>query len=410
MGILNNLERRASPENPNVSLSDPRTWLNMFAGSSVAGVNVTPENSISSSTVYACIRLLSETIASLPLVLYRREGRNKFRATEHPLYWLMHDEPNQMQSSFQWREMTQARVLLFGNGYSEIEQNNAGRLRALLPLNNYNVEPYIEGNQKFHRLLLQQGGQAVLNDREMFHLSGFGYDGIVGLNPINTNKGSIGLSLAAERFGQKMFENGVRTSGVLEHPGVLSDPAYKNLKKSFDENYAGVENTAKPMILEEGMKWQQMGMNPVDAQIIETRRFQVPDVARIFNVPPHMIGDLERSTNNNIEQQSLEFIMYSIRPWLVRWEQELNRKLLNRQERGQYYFKLVVDALLRGDIKTRFESYKMGREMGIYATNDIRDKEDMNPVAHGDDDYMVPMNMGRADQLGQTGNNGGDND
>jgi HK97 family phage portal protein len=392
MGLFNRSEKRASLENPQISLSDPTAWKQILGEHGAAGVNVSPETAIKSTTVYSCVRLLSETLASLPLNIYRRSGRKKEVAYDHPAYWLLHDEPNENMSSFQWREAKQAKTLLWGNGYSEIERNGAGQPLALWPLDSSMTVVDMIDSRKFIKTRVDSKTVAI-PDYDCLHVSGFGYTGLSGLNPVLTNKGAIGLSLAAEKFGQTLFENGVRASGVLEHPGELSDPAYERLKESFAKQYAGVKNSNKPILLEEGTKWSQMSMTPEDAQILELRKFQVAEVARIFNVPLHMIGDLDRATNNNIEQQSLEFLVYSIRSWLVRWEQELNRKLLARSERGQYFFKFNVDGLLRGDNKSRWESYRIAREIGAYSTNDILEKEDMNPVKHGDDDYVVPLNM-----------------
>ncbi len=362
----------------------------------MAGVRVTPEEAISASTVWACVRLIAETIASLPLVLYRVEGKTKHKATENPLYWLLHTEPNRIMSSFQWIETEQARLLLHGNSYGEIETNRRGEIIGIWPIHAVNVQPYVENNYKFHKISLKNGSTTVLPDEKVLHIPGFGINGLTGLSPITTNKGAIGLAMAAEKFGISLFDNGVRSSGALKHPGRLSQEAIVNLRQSFSENYAGTDNAGKPMVLEEGMEWQSLSMTPDDAQMLETRKFQVSEVARIFNVPPHMIGDLERATNNNIEQQSLEFVMYSLRSWLVRWERELNRKLIAPNQRAEYFFKFIVDGLLRGDNRSRFEAYNLGRNIGAFSTNDILEKEDMNPVAWGDDDHLRPLNMNLA--------------
>lgn len=392
--MLSRLERRASAENPTVSLDKPASWLtSLFGSSQVAGVTVNPETAIKASTVFACVRLISETLASLPLVMYRTDGKMKEKAIDHPLYWLLKIEPNRLQSSFQWLESEQASLLLNGNSYSEIEYNRAGQIIGIWPLKTANVLPFIENNEKKYRVSLKNGGTTVLTAEKILHIPAFGTNGITGLSPVDTGKGAIGLALAAEKFGEKLFANGIRTTGVLKHPGILGDTAYENLKTSFKDNYEGLNNSGKPMILEEGMSWESISMTPDDAQMLETRKFQVSEIARIFNVPPHMIGDLERSTNNNIEQQSLEFVQYSLRSWIARWESELNRRLLKPSERQTYYFKFLVDGLLRGDVKSRFEAYNLGRNMGIYSTNDILSKEDQNPVPWGDDDHLRPLNM-----------------
>jgi HK97 family phage portal protein len=376
----------------------------MMGGAKVAGVHVTPENAIGASTVFACVRLISETIASLPLVLYRTSGKTKDKATDHPAYWLVHNEPNPAMSSFQWREVEQARLLLYGNSYSELDVSGRQDVKEIWPLQPNTVTSEIKDRKKWHKARLNNGSTAVIDDDKILHIPGFGINGLTGLSPVMTNKGAIGLSIAAERFGESLFRNGVRTSGALKHPGRLSPEAHNNLKQSFSDNYSGVDNANKPMVLAEGMDWVQLGMNPGDAQILETRKFQVYEVARLFNVPPHMIAALERSTNNNIEQQSLEFVITCVRSWAIRWESELNRKLLKHSERQSHFFKFLLDGLLRGDTKSRFEAYNLGRNMGIYSTNEIREKEDLNPVDHGDDDYILPLNVGLANAVEQKPN------
>lgn len=401
MGLLKTFEKRSSPENPKTDLNCPGSWLdNLFGGSHAAGVHVTPENAISASTVFACVRLISETIASLPLVLYRTDGKTKEKATDHPAYWLVHNEPNQAMSSFQWLEVEQARLLLFGNSFSEIEKTAGEKLLSIWPLLPNSTVPQIKKGIKTHKTRRVDGSSVELPDEKVLHIPGFGINGLTGLSPVMTNKGTIGLTLAAQKFGESLYQNGVRPSGALKHPGKLSVEAQNNLRNSLNANFSG-ENAGKAMILAEGMDWVQLTMNLNDAQFLETRKFQVAEVARIFNVPPHMIADLEKATFSNIEQQSLEFVTYTIRSWLVRWERELNRKLLRTNERQTHFFKFLVDGLLRGDVKTRFEAYNLGRNMGIYTTNDILEKEDMNPVPHGDDDWILPLNVGLANAVDQ---------
>ena len=406
--LFDAFEKRASLENPKTSLSDPSLWNQLFNGESGSGVVVTSETAIKSTTVYSCVRLISETLASLPLNIYRRDGRKKEIAHDHPAYWLIHNEPNEWMTSFSWKEGTQAKTLLWGNGYSEIERNKSGQPIAVWPLESKTSRATIINKKKVIKTYV--GTRPVhIPDQDCLHIVGFGLNGIFGVNPVETNKGAIGLGIAAEQFGESMFKNGVRGSGVLEHPKELSEEAYKRLKASFAEQYASTKNTGKPILLEDGAKWTQMGISPEDAEILESRKFQLAEVARIFNVPLHMLAQLDRATNNNIEQQSLEFVIYTIRPWLVRWEQELERKLLTPSERGKYFFKFNADALLRGAVEARFNSYKTGREIGMYSTNDILEKEDMNPVKHGDDDHILPLNMGLAKNVSKTKNKG-DND
>lgn len=361
-------------------------------GPTLAGVNVNERNALTNSAVLACIRVYGETIASLPLPLYRRLERGRARDAAHPLYRLLHDAPNEYMTSFTFRETLEAHRQTWGNAYAAIiREPMSFRPVALYPLLPDRTEPVRINGQLFYRT--HAGGeQHTLYPYEVLHIPGLGFDGVKGYSPIQLMRQGIGLAKAAEEFGARLFGQGLNMGGILKHPGTLSPTAYANLKSSMEDRYAGLENALKMMILEEGMGFERLGIPPEDAQFLQTRAFQVTDIARAWRLQPHKIGDLSRSTNNNIEHQGIEFVTDSIRPVCVRWEQEFNRKLLFESEQGEWYFEFNLDGLLRGDIESRYRAYSIARQWGWYSVNDIREKENENPI-EGGDQYLAPMNM-----------------
>jgi len=368
-----------------------------IAGRSTAtGTKVTEKTALESVAVFACVRILSETLASVPLPLYKRvTARSKRRAHEHPLYSLLHDAPNPEMSSFNFREALMAHLVLWGNAYSEIDWNmNTGRPRAIWPLLPNKMQPKRENGSIYYHYYLPNGQEIALPAIKVFHVPGLGFDGRIGYSPIHMAKEAIGLSLATEEFGARFFGNGARPGGVLEHPGTLKDAAQDNLRKSWNEMHQGLSNQHRIAILEEGMKYHQVGIPPEDAQFLETRKFQRSEIASFFHIPPHMIGDLEHATFSNIEHQGIEFVVYTMRPWFVRWEQVINRKLLWPDERKDYFAEFLVEGLLRGDVQSRYSAYATGRQWGWLSANDIRELENMDPLAPEQGDiYYVPMNM-----------------
>lgn len=401
MGVLTRLlERRAHPENPTTKISNPATWFTEWAtggAKSASGASVTPATAMRVTAVYACIRVLAETIASLPLILYERlEPRGKQRAPAHPLYRLVHDRPNPEMTAVTFRETLMGHVAGWGNGYAEIERDNAGRPIALWPLPPDRTRAErVDGVKRY--VTRVDGRDIPLTADRVLHIPGLGYDGLTGYSPIQQAREAIGLAIAAESFGASFFGNGSRPGGVLEHPKKLDPEAHLRLKDSWSAQHGGLTNQQRTAILEEGMTWKSIGVPPEEAQFIETRKFQVAEIARLYRVPLHLIGDLERSTNNNIEQQSIEFVVHTIRPWLVRWEQALNRALLSDAESERYFFEFLVDGLLRGDLKSRYDAYAVGRNWGWLSANEIRDFENMNPQpAEVGDKYLVPMNTAPA--------------
>jgi len=386
------------------SLSDiDKTMGLAIAGRRTAtGAAVTEATALNSSAVFACVRLLAETTAMVPLITYRRlTPRGKERAFQHPLYTLLHDSPNPEMPAMVFRETLQGHLCTWGNAFAEIDWGPDGYVKALWPLRPDRVRVARQNGEVAYQLKLPSGQTVILPTYRVLHIPGFGFDGLVGYSPVQLARESIGLSLATEEFGARFFGNGANPGGVLRHPHKLSQPAQDNIRESWNEMHSGLSNQHRIAILEEGMDYVKVGIPPDDAQFLETRQFQVTEIARWFHVPPHMIGDLSRSTNNNIEQQSLEFVTYSLGPWLTRWEQYCHLKLLLPAERGMYFVEHLVDALLKGDVQARYNAYSVGRQWGWLSADDVREKENMNPLPEGQGDiYMVPLNMVPASQIG----------
>ena len=366
-----------------------------FIGNSNSGVRVDEMSALQTSAVYACVKILAETVASLPLHLYIKKKEQHEYATEHPLYSCLYEAPNEEMTSFEFRETMMTSLLLYGNAYARIIKRK-GKVSELWYLKPELMTVERDATTKKIKYTYADDithETIVYRPEQIFHLKGLSTDGVKGLSPIAQAREAIGLSLATEEYGAKFFGNGARPGGVLEHPGILKDP--EKLRESWNKVYQGSRNSHKVAVLEEGMKYHTIGIAPEDAQFLETRKYQLNEICRIFRVPPHLVGDLERATFSNIEHQSIEFVQHTIRPWLVRWEQGISRSLLNEGERLLYYAKFNVDGLLRGDYKSRMEGYAVGRQNGWLSINDIRRLEDMSPIPKekGGDDYLVNGNM-----------------
>jgi HK97 family phage portal protein len=405
MGILQNIfKSRDAPKNLGGN------GFNLFFGSTTSGKRVSEQTAMQSTAVYACVRILAEAIAGLPLHVYRyRSDGGKERIPFHPLYHLLHDEPNPEMTSFVFRETLMSHLLLWGNAYAQVVRNGRGQAIALYPLLPSKMEVSRASNgelvYKYYRdvdesSINPKGGYVTLRKDEVLHIPGLGFDGLVGYSPIAMAKNAIGMSLATEEYGAAFFANGANPGGVLEHPGVIKD--IQRVKDSWNSAYQGSGNAHKVAVLEEGMKFQAIGIPPEQAQFLETRKFQINEIARIFRVPPHMVGDLEKSSFSNIEQQSLEFVKYTLDPWVVRWEQSLQQILFLPSEKSTLFIKFNVDGLLRGDYQSRMNGYATGRQNGWMSANDIRELEDMNriPVEEGGDLYLVNGNMLPLNQAG----------
>lgn len=384
---------------------DPR-WERMFGNYAepvAAGVDVDEDTALTIAAVFAAVRVLAETIASLPLPVYRRlTPRGKERNRTHPLYALLHDAPNEEMSSFSWREATMSHVLLWGNGHSYIQRTGDGQqIKALLPLNptRVKVKRRDTTNAVYYEYYDNDGTMHEIAQRDMFHLHGLGFNGLTGYSVVSKARESFGLGMAAERHGAAFFGNGAHFSGIFEYPTTFEDEAArKRFRRDWNAMYKGPAKAGKPLILEQGMKWTQTSMSNDDAQFLETRKFQVSEVARWFRIPPHMLGDLEKATFSNIEHQGIDFVVHSLRPWLVRFEAEIQRKLFAESERNIYFAEFLVDGLLRGDTKSRMEAYKVGLQNGVYSLDEVRELENLNPLDEGGDVHFVPLNMQTLEQ------------
>ena len=373
-----------------------------YFGGTTSGKAVTERSAMQMTAVYSCVRILAEAVAGLPLHLYRyKEDGGKEKALDHPLYLLLHDEPNPEMSSFVFRETLMTHLLLWGNAYAQIIRNGKGEVIALYPLmpNRMVVDRDIHGQLYYQytrsteEAPTMKGVTVNLPPSDVLHIPGLGFDGLVGYSPIAMAKNAIGMAIACEEYGAKFFANGAAPGGVLEHPGTIKDP--QRVRESWQSTFGGSGNSNKIAELEEGMKYTPIGISPEQAQFLETRKFQINEIARIFRVPPHMVGDLEKSSFSNIEQQSLEFVKYTLEPWLVRWEQSIQRTLFSPEEKKRYFAKFNVEGLLRGDYASRMSGYATARQNGWMSANDIRELENMDriPAEEGGDLYLINGNM-----------------
>ena len=372
MGIFSGLfKSRDKPQNRTSG-----SGYSFFFGGSTAGKNVNERSAMQMTAVYSCVRILAEAVAGLPLHLYRyKEDGGKEKALDHPLYHLLHDEPNPEMSSFVFRETLMTHLLLWGNAYAQIIRNGKGEVIALYPLmpNRMVVDRDTKGRLYYQYTTstedapTMKGVTVNLPPSDVLHIPGLGFDGLVGYSPIAMAKNAIGMAIACEEYGAKFFANGAAPGGVLEHPGTIKDP--QRVRESWQSTFGGSANSNKIAVLEEGMKYTPIGISPEQAQFLETRKFQVNEIARIFRVPPHMVGDLEKSSFSNIEQQSLEFVKYTLDPWVIRWEQTIHRSLLLPDEKSQYFVKFNLEGLLRGDYQSRITGTPLvGRTAGCPPT------------------------------------------
>lgn len=365
-----------------------------YFGTSGSGKSVTAQTAIQLSTVYACVRVISETVASLPLGVYEVTDDGNLKAGDHPLYHLLHDEPNSEMTSFVLREVMLAHLLLWGNSYSQIIRSGKNTVVGLYPLlpDHMDVDRDSKGNLTY-TYTTSDGRTVVIKPQDILHIPGLGFDGIIGYSPIALEKNAIGLGIASEEYGSKFFSNGARPSGILTHPNTVKNP--KAVRESWNSAYGGSSNSNRVAILEEGMTFTPLSIPNNEAQFLETRKFQVDEICRIFRVPPHLVGNLEHATFSNIEHQSIDFAVHTIRPWLVRIEQSMNRALFTDQEKGRFYVQFNIDGLMRGDYKSRMEGYAIARQNGWMSANDIRALENQNPIPkeEGGDAYLVNGNM-----------------
>ena len=405
MGLISSIfKARDKPQNRTAG-----SGYSFFFGGTTSGKAVTERSAMQMTAVYACVRILSEAIAGLPLHLYRyKEGGGKEKAVDHPLYLLLHDEPNPEMSSFVFRETLMTHLLLWGNAYAQIIRNGKGEVIALYPLmpNKMTVDRDSDGHLYYKYMKstdeapTMPNSTVILPPSDVLHIPGLGFDGLVGYSPIAMAKNSIGMAIACEEYGARFFSNGAAPGGVLEHPGTVKEP--QKIRDSWNKSFMGTPNSHRIAVLEEGMKYTPIGISPNEAQFLKTRKFQINEIARIFRVPPHMVGDLEKSSFSNIEQQSLEFVKYTLDPWVSRWEQSIVRSLLSQNEKKEYFVKFNVDGLLRGDYQSRMNGYAVGRQNGWMSANDIRELENLDriPEEDGGDLYLINGNMTKLKDAG----------
>lgn len=385
-------------------------------GSSSSGKVVNEKTAMQMTAVYSCIRILSEAIAGLPLFVYQYgSDGSKEKYLDHPLWRVLHDEPNPEMTSFVFRETMMNHLLLTGNAYAQIIRNARGEVVALYPLmpDRMNVDRDSQGRlyYRYRRSIddapevgKNKQSDVILAPSDVLHILGLGFDGLVGYSPITMAKNAVGLAIAAEEYGAKFFANGAAPSGVLEHPGTIKDP--ERIRQSWQSTFGGSANSNKIAVLEEGLKYTPIAISPEQAQFLETRKFQINEIARIFRVPPHMLADLEKSSFSNIEQQSLEFVKYTLDPWVIRWEQAMNKSLLLESEKHDVFTKFNVDGLLRGDYASRMTGYATARQNGWMSANDIRQLENLDriPVELGGDLYLINGAMTKLQDAGAFAN------
>lgn len=390
-------------EGRDMSLRDPalKAYYDSWGGGeSVAGPLVTENNALKIGAVLACVRIIAEAIASLPLLLYRRTDGGKERASDHPLYGILHDRPNPFMTSFEFREALQGHLLLWGNAFAEIERDGAGRVAALWPLppNKMRLQEY--NRRLYYYVTLDDGGELQLRDDQVLHVRGLSSDGRIGYSPIALARETLGLTKAEEEYRARFFRNDGNPGGVLEHPGELTTEAQNRLRAQWAEKYSGVQNKFKPAILEEGMKWVSVNIPAKDAEFIEGRKFQIEEIARIFRVPLVLLQSTEKATSwgTGIEQFMLAFVMHTIQPWCERSEERYDVALLTEAELARgYYIEHQIDALLRADAKTRAEALQIKRLNGVLNANEWRALDNENAIAgQAGTEYWRPANMGLA--------------
>lgn len=387
------LSRRSHPASP----SDQILYaLTGYTQSTKTGLIISESEALNYGAVFACIRVLAESVSQLPLHIYKRlPNGGKKPAVNHLLYNILHIQPNPIMTSMVFREVQMHHILSWGNSYAGIERDNGGRIIALWPLRpdrmNVRKNPN-NANELQYIYSTPNGSQITISAADMLHVPGLGFDGLVGYSPLSKMRECIGLGLGAEEYAARYFANGARPPLVVTHPGPVSSGARKNFIEQWQSAYGGVGNAHKTALLEEAMDVKQIGFNPQDSQMLETRKFQNEEIARYYRVPLHMIQSLDRATNNNIEQQSIDFVTHSLMPWLKRYEENYTTQLIKDKK---YFAEHLVAGLIRGDLETRYRSYAIARQNGWLSANDIRRFENMNPISkeEGGDMYLVPLNL-----------------
>lgn len=407
-------------------VANPQGWFVdwLGGGQSSTGLNVNETTALSSTAVYACVKILAETIGSLPLHVYQEKADgSKLKATDHPLYKVLHQQPNPEMTTQEWLETVTGHLMLWGNCFSEIQYDYGGRPIALWPLrpDRMQITRDPETFELDYQFSLYRGGLAHLSKERVLHVRLMSRDGIYGLSPVGQNMETIGLDLALRKYGGKLFGNSGVPIGAVTYNRTLSDTQKKDLRASFNQRHQGLDNAARTALFEDGMSWQAIGMPPEQLQYINALQFTLQDMARMYRIPPHLLQELTRSTNNNIEHQGIDFVTYTLRSHIVRYEQRMQSSLFSGP--GNYYPMLRVDGLLRGALADRYSAYAVGRQWGWLSVNTILAMEDMNPIGEEGDEHLRPLNMvpagtplnfappkGTAPDDGQGPDDGGDGD
>lgn len=384
---------------------DPSEWLLEALGGTptASGVRVTSDAALAIPSVYAGVSLVADAIGTLPLTIVRRTAQGREEDTRHPLASVLHTLPNPEMTAIELRSALQGHLMLRGNAYAEIERDAYGRVKALWPLLPHQMTVARNAQRQLVYLYRLPNGQDVswtwanpsTQPAPILHLRGFGYDGLVGYSPLTLHRETLGLAHAAKEYGARFFSNNGRPGGVLKAPGALSDEARLRLKAAWDATTRGLANAHRVAVLEEGIEWQQVGMEPEDAQMLLTLQYTDAQIATLLRVPPHMIGQVERSTSwgTGIEQQQTMFLQYSLMPWLVRWEQAAARDLLTVKGFATHSIKFRVQAMLRGDMTARTQMYQALYDRGVYTVNDILALEDRNTIGAAGDQRYVMANL-----------------
>lgn len=397
MGLFSFFDRFRGSGEPGASSGDRSPygefWFGQVSARTGSGMRVSPDSALRLAAVYACVRILAETMASLPLVVYqRRADGGKDKVTDHWLYRLMAKRPNRFQNPFEWREMLQGHLALRGNAYNQIITNPRGEIIELMPIHPDRVKiELLPSGEYRYRVTDRSGTEVILPRGEVWHLRGLSSDGLMGMSPIELARENLGMALAAQDYGARFFANDAKpTGGWIEFPGTFKDnEAKKVFRESYQQAQSGA-NRGKVLVLENGMKFHEVGVTNKDAQFLELRKFQITDIARLFRVPPHMIADLERATFSNIEQQSLEFVMHTMTPWAERWEASIESELLLEGDDIEIEFDFAN--LMRGDAASRSSYYQSGIQNGWLTRNEARIAENLNPI-DGLDQPLRPLNM-----------------
>lgn len=387
------------------SRSDSQHWYSSYISNVASGSNVNYETAVGTAAVYTAVTAISQSIGSLPFITYeRRENGGRERATKNPFYFLFSVMPNDWMTSGEWVEMILVHLLLRGNAYNFKLRDRSGRIVGLIPVNPSRIQvQQLDDMSLSYHYTMNDGTTRDLSQREIMHFRiGFS-DGIVGRSPITVARETVGLTIELEQYAGRFFQNSAKPSGVLSHPAKLDKPTSDRIRESWQNAHAGKEQAWKVAVLEEGMKFEPITMTSVDAQFVEQRRFQLEDIARIFRVPPHIMGDLSRATFSNIEHQSINFVVYCLMPYIKRLEQTvLTNCFLSQGSGKELYAEFLIDGLLRGDAKSRQEGFEIMRRNGIISANEWRRLENLSPTSDGaGDKYLVPMNMTWAELLGK---------